>query len=61
VIGFVSERFKGEFDGEIKGDLAKAFLIVTPLVLLGALVLLQGRRHVSRDIAAAALTRSGGG
>ena len=41
-------------DGEVKGNLANAFLIVTPLVLVGAVVLLQGRRHVAGDIAAAA-------
>jgi MFS family permease len=54
MIGFVADRFPREFDGEVKGDLAKAFLIMTPLVLVGAVVLLRGRRHVSADIAAAA-------
>jgi MFS family permease len=53
LIGFVAERFPRDFDGETKGDLAKAFLIMTPLVLAGALVLLRGRRHVAEDIAAA--------
>ena len=38
----------------MKGNLANAFLIVTPLVLVGAVALLQGRRHVAGDIAAAA-------
>jgi hypothetical protein len=38
----------------VKGNLANAFLIVTPLIFLGALVLLRGRRHVAGDIAAAA-------
>jgi MFS family permease len=56
-IGFVADRFPTELDGETKGDLAKAFLIMTPLVLIGALVLLSGRRHVSKDIAAATAAR----
>ncbi len=57
MIGFVAERFARDFDGETKGDLAKAFLIMTPLVLVGAVVLLRGRRHVAADIAAAFGTR----
>jgi MFS family permease len=56
-IGFVADRFPRDFDGETKGDLAKAFLIMTPLVLVGALVLLHGRRHVANDIAAATAAR----
>ncbi len=59
LIGFVAEQFARDFDGETKGDLAKAFLIMTPLVLIGAVVLLRGRRHVADDIAAATAARAG--
>jgi hypothetical protein len=48
-------------DGEVKGDLAKAFLVVTPLVTAGALVVLRGRRHVEADVAAAQAAIAGGG
>jgi len=54
-IGLIADQFDYVVDGEVKGNLANAFLIVTPLVLGGALVLLRGRRHVAGDIAAAAL------
>ena len=57
MIGFLADRFPQDFDGETKGDLAKAFLIMTPLVLVGAVVLLRGRRHVAADVAAAAAAR----
>jgi MFS family permease len=50
-IGIISDRFEITVDGEPKGDLAKAFLIMTPLVLIGGYVVLRGRRFVSRDIA----------
>jgi MFS family permease len=60
LIGFVADRFKGVYDGEVKGNLEAAFLIVTPLVLIGALVLLQGRRHVAADVARASAERSAG-
>jgi MFS family permease len=53
LIGVISDVFEHDFDGEVKGDLAKAFLCVTPLVMVGALILLQGRRHVAADIARA--------
>ena len=54
LIGFIADQFDYVVDGEVKGNLANAFLIVTPLVLVGAVALLQGRRHVAGDIAAAA-------
>lgn len=54
LIGVVADRFELVVDGEVKGNLANAFLIVTPLVLVGALVLLRGRRHVTKDTANAA-------
>jgi MFS family permease len=53
-IGLLADQFELVVDGEIKGNLANAFLIVTPLVFLGSLVLLQGRRHVQNDLAKAA-------
>ena len=44
--------------GAVKGNLANAFLIVTPLVFVGGLVVLRGRRHVEADrIRAAELAR----
>jgi len=52
-IGFVADRFKIPIDGEMKGDLAKGFLAMTPLIFVGATVVLRGRRHVTADIAAA--------
>jgi len=59
LIGFIADRFEYVVDGEVKGNLANAFLIVTPLVLVGAVALLQGRRHVAGDIAAASALRPG--
>jgi MFS family permease len=53
LIGVIADQFEFMVDGEVKGNLANAFLIVTPLVLVGAAALLQGRRHVAGDIAAA--------
>lgn len=53
-IGFIADRFDYVTDGEVKGNLANAFLIITPLVFVGALFLLRGRRHVTADLAAAA-------
>jgi MFS family permease len=50
LIGFISNRFEYEVDGEIKGNLANAFLIATPLVFVGAAVLWRGRRHVNGDV-----------
>ena len=50
VIGFIANRFDYDVDGEVKGNLANAFLIATPLVFVGAGVLWKGRRHVSADL-----------
>jgi MFS family permease len=58
LIGAIADQFEYVVDGEVKGNLANAFLIVTPLVLLGAFALLQGRRHVAADLAAAASERA---
>jgi MFS family permease len=51
LIGFLSDRFPITVDGEAVGNLALAFGIVSPLILVGALVVLNGRRHVEGDIA----------
>jgi MFS family permease len=59
LIGFIADQFEFVVDGEVKGNLANAFLIVTPLVFVGAAALLQGRRHVAGDIAAASALRLG--
>jgi MFS family permease len=50
LIGVIADRFDFVVEGEVKGNLANAFLIVTPLVFLGAALLLRGRRHVSGDL-----------
>jgi MFS family permease len=53
LIGFISDRFPLMVDGEEKGHLGNAFLCVLPIVLLGAVVVLRGRRHVAADTARA--------
>jgi MFS family permease len=50
LIGVIADRFEFVVDGDVKGNLANAFLIVTPLVFVGAALLLRGRRHVSGDV-----------
>ncbi len=57
LIGFLADRNKILVEGELKGDLAQAFLIITPLLTAGALVVLRGRRHVAGDLARAAADR----
>jgi MFS family permease len=54
LVGFIADQFAITIDGELKGHLANAFLVVTPLVWLSGLVVLYGRRHVSADVARAA-------
>lgn len=54
LLGVIADQMPITIDGETKGHIANAFLIVTPLVLVGALVVLRGRRYVQDDIAAAA-------
>jgi MFS family permease len=58
LIGAIADQFDYVVDGEVKGNLANAFLIITPLVFGGALVLLQGRRHVAGDLAAVTRSRA---
>ena len=53
LVGFLADQFAVTIDGELRGHLANAFLCVTPLIFLGAIVVLRGRRHVIDDIAAA--------
>ena len=50
VVGAIADRFPIAVDGRMRGNLALAFAIVTPLIALGALVVLNGRRHVRGDI-----------
>lgn len=50
LIGFIADRFDYVVDGEVEGNLANAFLIVTPLVFVGATVLWRGRRHMRADL-----------
>jgi MFS family permease len=54
VIGALADQFEFVVNGKVRGNLANAFLIVTPLVLVGALVVLRGRRHVAEDTQRAA-------
>jgi MFS family permease len=51
LIGAVADAFPIRVDGDLKGNLAIAFATVTPLIIVGALIVLNGRRHVERDIA----------
>jgi MFS family permease len=51
LIGAVADAFPIRVDGELEGNLAIAFATVTPLIIVGAIVVLIGRRHVERDIA----------
>jgi MFS family permease len=53
LIGAISNRFDYQFEGETVGNLAYAFAIVMPLVLVGAVVVLRGRHFVEADKAAA--------
>lgn len=56
LIGFIADRFPITVDGEVKGHLGNAFLCVMPIVMIGALVVLRGRRHVAADTARALVT-----
>jgi MFS family permease len=53
LIGGISDRFDYEFEGRTVGNLAYAFAIVMPLVLVGSFVVWHGRRHVEGDKARA--------
>jgi MFS family permease len=54
VIGAIADQFDYVVDGRVRGNLANAFLIVLPLVVVGALVVLRGRSHVAEDTSRAA-------
>ena len=54
LIGAIADQFDYDVDGAIKGNLSYAFLIVTPLVLIGGLVVLRGRKFVEADTVRAA-------
>jgi hypothetical protein len=53
LIGFISDRFPITVNGVEKGHLGTAFLCVLPIVMIGAVVVLRGRRHVVADTARA--------
>ena len=57
LIGGISDRFEYQYDGKTVGNLAYAFAIVMPLVLVGAVVLLRGRHFVEADKARAVAAR----
>lgn len=54
LIGFISDLFPISVDGETKGHLGNAFIAMLPVVMLGAAVVLRGRRNVAADTARAA-------
>ena len=54
VIGAIADQFDYVVNGRVRGNLANAFLIVMPLVFVGAVVVLRGRRHVVEDTRRAA-------
>jgi MFS family permease len=55
LIGAIADQFDYVTpSGAVKGNLANAFLIVTPLVFVGGLIVLRGRRHVADDTVRAA-------
>jgi MFS family permease len=56
-IGWIADQFSYVVDGEQKGHIANAFLCVTPLLTIGSLIVLRGRRHVEADLARAAAER----
>jgi MFS family permease len=57
LIGAISDRFEYQFHGKTVGNLAHAFLIVMPLVLVGAVVVWRGRHFVEADKARALAAR----
>ena len=54
VVGFIADQFEIVVDGEVKGNLAYAFLIITPMIFVAAAVVLFGRRYVAEDMRRAA-------
>jgi MFS family permease len=57
VIGAIADRFDIVVAGQVKGDLARAFLLITPMVTIGGLIVLRGRRHAHDDVHAVTTAR----
>lgn len=53
LLGFLADLDKITVDGLQRGNLERAFLLVTPLVAVGGWIVLRGRRFVEADQAAA--------
>jgi len=53
LVGAIADAWPITVHGKQKGNLALAFAIVTPFVLVGSAVVLNGRRHVTADTARA--------
>jgi MFS family permease len=54
LIGMLADTHKIRIHtGEVVGDLGYAFRLTTPVVLIGSVLLLYGRRHLERDLQAA--------
>jgi MFS family permease len=53
LVGLLADAWPIVVHGKKEGNLALAFAIVTPLVLVGSIVVLNGRRHVGTDTARA--------
>jgi MFS family permease len=53
IIGAIADTRQIMVDGNLKGDLGLAFRLTTWVVLVGSVLLLLGRRHLDRDLAAA--------
>ena len=51
LIGAISDQFEYVYKGKTVGNLAYVFAIVIPLVFVGSVVLLRGRRFVGDDVA----------
>jgi MFS family permease len=51
LIGTLADQFPIHAHHKLEGNLALAFAIVTPLIFVGAIVVLNGARHVESDIA----------
>ena len=61
MIGLLADQFPFVEGGEVHGNLATAFLLVCPLMALGSVVVLQGRRFVTGDVERAAQGLVGAG
>jgi MFS family permease len=50
LIGALADTHRFRLHGELVGDLGYAFRLTAPLVLIGSLLLLLGRRHLDDDV-----------